>query len=49
MDQFKDIMLWLETHTILLVLGVFITIVATTYWPGRKSRIERNGLIPLQD
>jgi len=23
--------------------------VVTTYWPGRKSQIERHGRIPLED
>jgi cbb3-type cytochrome oxidase subunit 3 len=31
------------------VVGVFVLIVLTTYWPGRKSRIERHGRIPLED
>ena len=34
--------LWLEHHSILLVFTVFLLIVLTTYWPGRKSGIERN-------
>ena len=31
------------------VFGVFVLIVLTTYWPGRKSQIERHGRIPLDD
>ena len=31
------------------VFAVFVLIVLTTYWPGRKSQIERNGRIPLED
>jgi cbb3-type cytochrome oxidase subunit 3 len=26
-----------------------VLIVLTTYWPGRKSTLERNGRIPLDD
>jgi cbb3-type cytochrome oxidase subunit 3 len=43
------ILLWLEHNLIVLVLTVFVLIVLTTYWPGRKSSIERNGRIPLDD
>jgi cbb3-type cytochrome oxidase subunit 3 len=43
------ILVWLEHNSIVLVLTVFVLIVLTTYWPGRKSSIERNGRIPLDD
>jgi cbb3-type cytochrome oxidase subunit 3 len=43
------ILMWLEHNSILLVFTVFVLIVLTTYWPGRKSSIERNGRIPLDD
>ena len=42
------LILWLERNSILLVLAVFVLIVATTYWPGRKRSIERHGRIPLE-
>jgi cbb3-type cytochrome oxidase subunit 3 len=48
MDMMPFIM-WLEHNSILLVFTVFLVIVLTTYWPGRKSSIERNGRIPLDD
>ena len=28
---------------------VFVAIVAATYWPGRKTKIEQQGRIPLED
>lgn len=40
---------WLEHYSIVLMVGVFVGIVAVTYWPGRKTRIEQQGRIPLQD
>lgn len=43
------ILMWLEHNSILLMFSVFVLIVLTTYWPGRKSSIERNGRIPLDD
>ena len=33
----------------LLVGGVFLLLVATVYWPGRKERIQRDAMIPLLD
>ena len=42
-------MSWLQHHWIVPVMLIFVLIVVTTYWPGRKSRIERHGRIPLED
>lgn len=41
--------LWLRHNWIAPVVLVFVMIVLTTYWPGRKSQIERHGRIPLDD
>jgi hypothetical protein len=43
------LIVWLQHNWIAPVVGVFVLIVLTTYWPGRKSRIERHGRIPLED
>jgi cbb3-type cytochrome oxidase subunit 3 len=40
---------WVEHNSIVVVLAVFLLILITTYWPGRKSQIERHGRIPLDD
>lgn len=40
---------WLQHNSIVLMFAVFVLILVTTYWPGRKSGIERNGRIPLDD
>ena len=40
---------WLQHHRIVPLFGIFVLIVVTTYWPGRKSLIERHGRIPLDD
>jgi cbb3-type cytochrome oxidase subunit 3 len=40
---------WAQQHSVLLMLAIFLVIFATTYWPGRKERVERNGLIPFKD
>jgi cbb3-type cytochrome oxidase subunit 3 len=43
------IIVWMMQHSIVLMLLVFVLILVTTYWPGRRARIERNGFIPLED
>jgi cbb3-type cytochrome oxidase subunit 3 len=45
----NNILLWGQTHSILLMVGSFLVIVASVYWPGRKDQVERNAMIPLQD
>ena len=44
-----DLIAWLQHHWIVPVFLIFVLIVVSTYWPGRKSRIERHGRIPLED
>ena len=44
-----NLIMLVQHNWILPVLGVFLLILLTTYWPGRKSRIERHGRIPLED
>jgi len=43
------LIVWMMRYSIVGVGLVFIMILLTTYWPGRKARIERNGHIPLED
>lgn len=40
---------WLEHYSVVVMFIVFIAIVAATYWPGRKAKIEQQGRIPLED
>jgi hypothetical protein len=49
MMQIMPLLHWMQVHSVVLVTAVFVMIFATTYWPGRRRRIERHGLIPLQD
>jgi cbb3-type cytochrome oxidase subunit 3 len=44
-----EILLWLRAHMVALMVVVFGLIALTTYWPGRKSVVERNASIPLDD
>ena len=40
---------WLQHNSILMMLTVFVLIVLTTFWPGRRTRFERDGHVPLDD
>jgi cbb3-type cytochrome oxidase subunit 3 len=40
---------WLEHYLVVVMAVLFIGIVASTYWPGRKAGIERQGRIPFED
>jgi cbb3-type cytochrome oxidase subunit 3 len=40
---------WLEHYLVVILAVLFVGIVATTYWPGRKAKIEKQGRIPLED
>jgi len=44
-----DLIQWVRTYSVVPMLAVFLLIVIAAYWPRQKARIERNGLIPLQD
>jgi cbb3-type cytochrome oxidase subunit 3 len=44
-----DVIVWMMRYSIVGVGLVFIMILLTTYWPGRKAGLERNGCIPLDD
>ena len=40
---------WLEHYSVVAMTVVFVAIVLSTYWPGRKKDIEQQGLIPFKD
>jgi cbb3-type cytochrome oxidase subunit 3 len=44
-----SIITWLQHNWIAPVVVVFLLILVSTYWPGRKSQMERHGRIPLED
>jgi cbb3-type cytochrome oxidase subunit 3 len=44
-----SIALWLEHYLVVVMAVLFVGIVISTYWPGRKERIERQGRIPFED
>jgi len=47
--EIMPIVHWIQHHSIVPMLAVFVLIIVTTFWPGRKSRFERDGRIPLDD
>lgn len=40
---------WLLEHSVAFVGAVFVLLVASVYWPGRKERFLRDAMIPFQD
>jgi cbb3-type cytochrome oxidase subunit 3 len=40
---------WLEHYFVVIMTVVFVAIVVSTYWPGRKTKIEQQGRIPFED
>jgi cbb3-type cytochrome oxidase subunit 3 len=40
---------WLEHYLVVVMTVLFVGIVASTYWPSRKTKIEQQGRIPFQD
>ena len=49
MSSFMTIVHWLQVRSIIGMLAVFSLIAVTTYWPGRRARVEQNGSIPFRD
>ena len=39
----------IERYSFVLMVAVFALIIATTYWPSRKNKIEQQGRIPFED
>jgi len=44
-----ELIQWVRTYSTVPMLAVFLLILIAAYRPRQKARIERNGLIPLQD
>lgn len=40
---------WLLEHSVAIVGLVFLMLVASVYWPGRKERFQRDAMIPFKD
>jgi cbb3-type cytochrome oxidase subunit 3 len=40
---------WLLDHSVAIVGSVFLMLVASVYWPGRKEHFQRDAMIPFQD
>jgi cbb3-type cytochrome oxidase subunit 3 len=49
MSMVLPIVHWLEHYSVVIMTLIFIAIVAYTYWPGRKTKIEQQGRIPFED
>ena len=44
-----SVLLFLMRHSIVLVGTVFLLLLVTTYWPGRRARFDHDANIPLRD
>jgi cytochrome c oxidase cbb3-type subunit IV len=40
---------WVASFWLLWLAIIFVAIVAWVFWPGRKTKLERHGEIPLRD
>ncbi len=40
---------WLAHYSVVIMTLVFLTVVVSTYWPGRKADFEKQGRIPFED
>ena len=47
--QIMPIVQWMQHHSVVLMVAIFLVILGFTYWPNQRSRIERHGQIPLED
>lgn len=47
--EILPVLYWMRNHSGPLMMLGFLVIVATTFWPGRKERFERDSRIPLDD
>jgi cbb3-type cytochrome oxidase subunit 3 len=47
--EFAALLHWVQQHSIVPVFLVFVLVVVTTYWPGRKHTMERHARIPFDD
>jgi cbb3-type cytochrome oxidase subunit 3 len=44
-----SILQWVQHYSVVAMTAVFVAIVVSTYWPGRKTKIEQQGRIPFKD
>lgn len=40
---------WLVEHSVVLVGTVFLVLVASIFWPGRRDSLQRHAMIPFDD
>jgi cbb3-type cytochrome oxidase subunit 3 len=42
-----SLIVWTQQHFLVPVLLVFLLVVVTTYWPGRRQSMEHDARIPF--
>lgn len=40
---------FLADYSVVFVGSVFLLLIASVYWPGRKARFQRDAMIPFKD
>jgi cbb3-type cytochrome oxidase subunit 3 len=45
----SPILRFLADYSVVFVGGVFLLLIVSVYWPGRKERFQRDAMIPLRD
>jgi cbb3-type cytochrome oxidase subunit 3 len=40
---------WLLEHSVAFVGTIYLLLIASVLWPGRRERFQRDAMIPFQD
>jgi len=49
MSSIMPVIHWLQHHSVVFMFVVFVLLVASVYWPGRRRRFDDDARIPLED
>jgi cbb3-type cytochrome oxidase subunit 3 len=49
MDDKVTILLWLQQHSVVLVVAVFTLMLISLFLPGMRARYDRDARIPFDD
>jgi cbb3-type cytochrome oxidase subunit 3 len=49
MDWFTTVAMFCQEYSVVLMSTVFVLLIATVLWPGRRERFDRDAQIPLKD
>jgi cbb3-type cytochrome oxidase subunit 3 len=49
MSNLLAVIMWLQHNSVVFVFVVFLLMLVTLFWPGRRARFDRDARIPLDD